>query len=244
MLDELSVRQWQEKFRAGAFHAQDRYTQCQAGWYDWFCRDEALAGRLKKIGRVVMGITDPFILDNYYVWFKNNCPASGPLYDDVRFDPLSGERNGKYFVISLDSPHERAKWVLTTERYGYDAPEFECGNIRDMVRYVNALGQELATGIVPDFVREKDALARHIEQQLELQHVPIFRDGSHQFEYRLPRERGFKRAVVVSSLDDLPSDILAEQAVAVGKFLVHAPDIDDAAPVVQQNKAQRKEVVR
>ena len=44
---------------------------------------------------------------------KNNCPMSGPLYDDVRFDPLSGERDGKYFVVTLDSPHERAKWVLT-----------------------------------------------------------------------------------------------------------------------------------
>ena len=71
-----------------------------------------------------MGITDPFILDNYYVWFKNNCPLDGPLYDDVRFEPLSGNRDGKYFVIALDSPHERKKWALVTERYGFYAPEF------------------------------------------------------------------------------------------------------------------------
>ena len=70
MQDEISVRQWQERFKAGAFSARDTATQCAAGWYDWFCQNEALAGRLKKIARVVMGITDPFILDNYYVWFK------------------------------------------------------------------------------------------------------------------------------------------------------------------------------
>ena len=50
MPDELSVRQWQEQFRAGAFERSDYATQCRAGWYDWFCQDHALAGRLKKIG--------------------------------------------------------------------------------------------------------------------------------------------------------------------------------------------------
>ena len=143
-MNEMSVREWQKRFRAGDFSSRDRAVQCEAGWYDWFCRDDALAGRLKKISGVVLGITDPFILDNYYVWFKNNCPLDGPLYDDVRFEPLTGERDGKYFVVSLDSPHEHMKWALVTERYGYDAPEFECGNVRDMVKYINAIAPELA----------------------------------------------------------------------------------------------------
>ena len=128
---EMSVRQWQERFRSGDFNSRDLSVQCEAGWYYWFCRDEALAGRLKKLSSVVLGIRAPFILDNYYVWFKNNCPMAGPLYDDVRFEPLSGERDGKYFVVSLDSPHEQTKWVLYTERYGYDAPEFGSGNVWD-----------------------------------------------------------------------------------------------------------------
>ena len=144
MRNEISVRQWQEKFRAGAFNAQDRYTQCEAGWYDWFCSTEALAGRLKKIGRVVMGITDPFILDNYYVWFKNNCPMSGPLYDDVRFEPLTGERDGKYFVVSLSSPHETSRWTLYTERNDFNEPEFSCDRVSQMTQYINSMARELA----------------------------------------------------------------------------------------------------
>jgi len=120
-MNEMSVRTWQERFRAGDFSSRNRAVQCKAGWYDWFCRDDALAGRLKKISSVVLGITDPFILDNYYVWFKNNCPLEGPLYDDVRFEPLTGERDGKYFLVALDSHHELIKWTLYTERYGYAA---------------------------------------------------------------------------------------------------------------------------
>lgn len=97
MKEPYSIRVWQERFLSGDFNQSDFKTQCEAGWYDWFCRDEALAGRLKKIGCVVMAVTSPFILDNYYVWFKNNCPLDKPLYDDVRFEPLSGKRNGQYF---------------------------------------------------------------------------------------------------------------------------------------------------
>ena len=149
MPENISVRQWQGIYRLGAFDSKDRATQCEAGWYDWFCRDESLAGRLKKIAPVVMGITDPFILDNFYVWFKNNCPLNGSLYDDVRFEPLSGERDGKYFLVIKDSPHEKAKWVLYTERYGFEEPEFQCSSVREMTKRLNQRGPELAQG-TPD----------------------------------------------------------------------------------------------
>lgn len=64
-MNEMSVREWQARFRAGDFSSRDRAVQCEAGWYDWFCRDDALAGRLKKLSSVVLGIKSPFILDNY-----------------------------------------------------------------------------------------------------------------------------------------------------------------------------------
>ena len=70
----------------------------------------------------------------------------GPLYDDVRFEPLTEERDGNYFLVTKDSPHEKAKWVLYTERHGFDEPEFQCANVRDMIRYLNEMGPELACG--------------------------------------------------------------------------------------------------
>ena len=46
MSEMLSVRQWQDLFRSGAFQDRSRETQIRAGWYDWFCADSALAGRV------------------------------------------------------------------------------------------------------------------------------------------------------------------------------------------------------
>ena len=248
MPDELSVRQWQEKFRAGAFNAQDRYTQCEAGWYDWFCQDHALAGRLKKIGKVVMGITDPFILDNYYVWFKNNCPLSGPLYDDVRFEPLSGERDRKYFVVSLDSPHERTKWALVTERYGFDAPEFECRDIREMVKYINSIGPELQQGIKPPFIEEKDAVTAYALQRGEPAGIHIYREGDHHYSYTSRQDRRKRTVMAVASLEDAPPGFAAEQAESIKGMHVYCPEEAGKALPAQQQTAdkshKRKETER
>ncbi len=206
-MEVISVRQWQEQFRAGAFNDKSFETQCKAGWYDWFCQDDALAGRLKKIAKVVMGITEPFILDNYFVWFKNNCPMSGPLYDDVRFEPLSGERDGKYFLVTLNSPREKKKWALITERYGFGAPEFECRDVRDMVKYIDGMAHELEQGIQPAFIAEKRAVQTYIARHEELPDVAVRREREHCYSYyRNPRDVLSKRIVVALKKEETPPE--------------------------------------
>lgn len=229
MRNEISVRQWQERFRAGAFSARDTATQCAAGWYDWFCQDEALAGRLKKIAPVVMGITAPFILDNYYVWFKNNCPCSGPLYDDVRFEPLSGERNGKYFVVSLDSPHERMKWALTTERFGFDTPEFECRNVRDMVKYINGLGPQLEQAVLPAFIPEKKAVEAYLQGYGEPEGTPVYLEGAHRYIYTSRRDRRLHIVMASADLKDVPSGFDSKRTQSINGIHVYCPDHGEQA---------------
>jgi len=57
------------------------------GFYDWFCQDTALERKAKslmaKVNKFVAA--NPDIDQNRtYVFFKNNCPVGGPLYDDFR----------------------------------------------------------------------------------------------------------------------------------------------------------------
>ena len=241
-MSEMSVREWQARFRAGDFSSRDRAVQCEAGWYDWFCRDEYLAGRLKKLSSVVLGIKDPFILDNYYVWFKNNCPVNGPLYDDVRFEPLTGERGGKYFIVSLDSPHEPAKWTLYTERYGYDAPEFCCGNVREMTRYINTIAPELESGSLPSFVQEKEAVAMYVLRHEGKAAYRIRREGEHLFTYQSSLDLKYRSVAVSSSIDEAPKGYpvkRAEQYEGFYVFPVWTPALRKAQNALRQSQHRK-----
>ena len=245
---KLSVRQWQEQFQSGAFSAPDLYTQCTAGWSDWFCQDHALAGRLKKIGRIVMGVRDPFILDNYYVWFKNNCPLSGPLYDHVTFTPLSVSHDGKGFSVVQDSPHEPYKWTLYTARYGYDSPEFGCRNIREMLLYVNRLGPELQQGFVPAFVQEKAAVAAYAKARGEPAGIRIVRDGGQHYHYISRQDQRRRTVMVASSLEDTPAGFDPGGACAVRGLYVYCPEEARIAALDRRENPQpthhRKEAAR
>lgn len=99
---ETTLRQWQENWNVGLYNGTERQDMRKAGWYDWFCPDNELPRRLRKMAKVVTQIADGGIvdLDSTYVWFKNNAPmAFDNTYDDFRIAPMGGGSN--LFAISF-----------------------------------------------------------------------------------------------------------------------------------------------
>ncbi len=83
----VTLKKQLEAFEKGIY--LDSYGNEDSGcynFYDWFCKDTALKAKADKLFKqakrwVKFHNTDT---EKVYVFFKNNCPAFGPLYDDFR----------------------------------------------------------------------------------------------------------------------------------------------------------------
>jgi hypothetical protein len=89
-------------------------------FYDWFCKDSALERKANilfpKVKKFIES-TRVDILDTY-VFFKNNCPVNGPLYDDFRIC----DDNGVLFTVIPKCGHSGKAEIWGKN----DSGKFEC----------------------------------------------------------------------------------------------------------------------
>lgn len=122
MEKRLSLR---EQFQAFEAKSTD-YTEDCYFFYDWFCHDNSLEAKSKSLMPKVKKIVEKLKIniDTHYVFFKNNCPGHGNLYDsfsicelaegDVKVwcTPRSGHysENGEaqVYVNNFDKPTYKA----------------------------------------------------------------------------------------------------------------------------------------
>jgi hypothetical protein len=95
-----------------------------SGFYDWFCKVSALENRANKLLIKLKFLVKEGLIcgDTNYVWFKNNCPMVGDLYDDLRISNI--ETND--FLGGLcprDSQGNATLWLLNTNNN--DITEFK-----------------------------------------------------------------------------------------------------------------------
>jgi hypothetical protein len=134
----MSVREWQVAFNNGDFDSPDFKTQCDAGWYDWFCKDSSLRNKTKKLGNIVKKVKDGgrINLDTMYVWFKNNCPFVGPLYDDFRFADI--ETGNVIYTIAVGDKMADHRFDVWGAENGFAGPICGFDTQKDLVAWLNS----------------------------------------------------------------------------------------------------------
>jgi hypothetical protein len=137
MEEQIKLSEWIQRFKAGEFDSPDRTTQINAGWFDWFCRDTSLVNKTKKMGNIIKQIKagGKVDLETSYVWFKNNCPLNGPLYDDFRIADM--ETNNNLLVIQIDCAWNDSKYTVYERLDGFDKPAFKTNSSRELVKWLN-----------------------------------------------------------------------------------------------------------
>lgn len=90
MENRQNILDYIKNYEAGKYNSPLREVQCEAGWYDWFCKEASLYTKTKKLTNKLKKImwSKKINLEKNYVFFKNNCPCLGSLYDDFRICDL------------------------------------------------------------------------------------------------------------------------------------------------------------
>jgi len=83
-------------------------------FFDWFCKTSSLERRMLALVPKLKFLVKEGIIngDTNYVWFKNNCPLVGTLYDDIRISNLNGDFLGGFCPTS--GHHVEDKCIVWT----------------------------------------------------------------------------------------------------------------------------------
>jgi hypothetical protein len=70
-----------------------------------------------------------------YVWFKNNCPLAGPLYDDFRIADI--ESGYTLFTIRINCFREEKRYTVYGKKNDFDTSLFNTDSIIEVVSWFN-----------------------------------------------------------------------------------------------------------
>ena len=89
-----TLKQQFEAFSEGKYLDSNGEESWCFNFYDWFCKESSLKGKANKLFPMARRFAEKMNInqDKHNVFFKNNCPFNGRLYDDFRIcDVESGD---------------------------------------------------------------------------------------------------------------------------------------------------------
>ena len=98
------------------------------------------------MGRIIQRINGlgKVDLDKNYVWFKNNCPLNGPLYDDFRFASI--EDGEVQFTVQISCCWNQKRYAVYGRKYkGAEfskEPLFESDSSKELIEWFNKPWEE------------------------------------------------------------------------------------------------------
>jgi hypothetical protein len=104
-------------------------------FYDWFCKNTSLKNKANKLFPAAKRFAQKMEinLDTHYVFFENNCPVNGPLYDDFRIvDIKSGD---VVFTVIPKCGHSGMAEVWGRGN-GFESPLFKVNTLSEIYRYL------------------------------------------------------------------------------------------------------------
>lgn len=110
-------------------------------FFDWFCKDESLKSKSKKLLSNVRSIVkkmmkngnfSKFDPSKCYVFFKNNCPCygDGRLYDDIRICDI--ESDDVIYNICPRNPYGDITVSCAGHGFESDTEDFTFGSMREV----------------------------------------------------------------------------------------------------------------
>jgi len=131
---KATLRQQLEAFDKGIYlDSKGEESWCYT-FYDWFCQDSSLKRKSDTLFRQVKRFVaaNPKInQDKTYVFFKNNCPVGGPLYDS--FSICDNEKDEVIYWVTGKSGHTNQAEVYSSAA-GFETPVRTGKTFSDLVR--------------------------------------------------------------------------------------------------------------
>lgn len=108
------------------------YAHC-SGFYDWFCKDTSLPAKSKTLMAKVIKLMESGKVNinaaEAYVFFKNNCPFHGPLYDSFSIC----NKDGEVIVWATPKSGHTGKAEINFFRGDRKGQEIEAENFRELL---------------------------------------------------------------------------------------------------------------